>query len=395
MTVKVRVAFTLFGDGSWTGGINYLRNLFSAINSLDKSTIEPVLFIGPNTSLDLIKPLTNFLNEPPIVVLSWSNTTKNKASQLFNKFFLQCDKQSLVAFQLANVDVVFQNDRWYGFRFPLPTLAWIADFQHKHLTEMFTFYQLRKRDLAYSMLCKSATQVMVSSEDAGKDCKHFFSLADNKISVVPFAVQLDESVLSIDPTKVMAAYKLPKRYFYFPGQLWKHKNHLVLLDAISLLKEAGVDVVVVATGNPKDGRNISHPNSVLKYIEMKGLSKNFLFLGMIPYQDIMPLMRGAEAVINPSLFEGWSTIVEEAKALGVPMLLSNLNVHKEQAPELSQFFDPRLPIQIANVIKEAWLSSSDTYRHKTEHLAFNNYKKHREDFAKKFEKVVLETINKR
>ncbi len=37
------------------------------------------------------------------------------------------------------------------------------------------------------------------------------------------------------------------------------------------------------------------------------------------------------ALINPSQFEGWSTTVEEAKSLGVKMLLSDLEVHKEQA----------------------------------------------------------------
>jgi glycosyltransferase involved in cell wall biosynthesis len=394
MTVKVRVAFTLFADGSWTGGVNYLRNLFSAINSLDNSAVEPILFVSPNTHLDSIKSLTMFLNEQPIIVPSWRNSTKNRVTQLFNKFVLQCDKQSLAAFQRAKIDVVFQNDKWYGFRFPLPTLTWIADFQHKHLTDMFTFYQLKKRDLAYSMLCKSATQVMVSSEDAAKDCAQFFSLEDKKISVVPFAVQLDESVLSIDPTKIMDVYKIPKQYFYFPGQLWKHKNHLKLLDALSLLKEEGVEVVVVATGNPKDGRDPSHPSRVLKYIEMKGLQANFIFLGMIPYQEIMPLMRGAAAVINPSLFEGWSTIVEEAKALGVPMLLSNLNVHKEQAPDRCLFFDPRLPTEIAKIIKKSCLSSSDTLKNKTEHLAFNKYKEHRNIFAIKFEKVVLAVANR-
>ena len=46
------------------------------------------------------------------------------------------------------------------------------------------------------------------------------------------------------------------------------------------------------------------------------------------------------ALINPSFFEGWSTTVEEAKSLGTKMILSNIELHKEQAKE-AMFFDPK------------------------------------------------------
>ncbi len=394
MTTKIRVAFTLFGDGNWTGGINYLRNLFTAINSTPGNRVEPVLFVSPDTDQDIINFLQLYLNEPPIVVDGWKNTKKNKFRQLFEKGLLQCDKQSLMAFQLANIDAVFQNDRWYGFRFPLPTLAWIADFQHRHLSDMFTYYRRKKRDLAYAMLCKSSTQVMVSSNDAAKDCEMFFSVPTEKISVVPFAVQLDESVLSVEPSEVIQTYNLPDRYFYFPGQLWQHKNHLALLEALSLLKEQGDNVVVVASGNPKDGRSEKYPARVLEFISEKELSENFIFLGMLPYQHIMPLMRGSVAVINPSLFEGWSTIVEEAKALGVPMLLSDLAVHSEQAPKVCRFFDPLKPQEIADVMKESWQEWEAGPRYEIERSAFVEYNQKRLVFAQEFEAVVDEIVKK-
>lgn len=33
--------------------------------------------------------------------------------------------------------------------------------------------------------------------------------------------------------------------------------------------------------------------------------------------------------VNPSFYEGWSTTVEEAKSIGVPLLLSDIPVHRE------------------------------------------------------------------
>jgi glycosyltransferase involved in cell wall biosynthesis len=52
------------------------------------------------------------------------------------------------------------------------------------------------------------------------------------------------------------------------------------------------------------------------------------------------LMVASQALLNPSLFEGWSTTVEEARALGVSMILSDIGVHREQAAEGAVYFDP-------------------------------------------------------
>src|SRR3546814_3488596 len=68
------------------------------------------------------------------------------------------------------------------------------------------------------------------------------------------------------------------------------------------------------------------------------LEANFQFLGNVPYAEILALNRGATALINPSMFEGWSTTVEESKALGTPLLLSDLGVHFEQAGDNAHYF---------------------------------------------------------
>jgi hypothetical protein len=61
-------------------------------------------------------------------------------------------------------------------------------------------------------------------------------------------------------------------------------------------------------------------------------------------------MRTCTALINPSMSEGWSTPVEEAKSLAVPMLLSNLRVHREQAGDRAYYFDPQAAEQLASLM---------------------------------------------
>lgn len=50
-----------------------------------------------------------------------------------------------------------------------------------------------------------------------------------------------------------------------------------------------------------------------------GVDSNFRHLGLIPYNDVFALNAACDALMNPSKFEGWSTPVEEAKALGTPL----------------------------------------------------------------------------
>ena len=50
-------------------------------------------------------------------------------------------------------------------------------------------------------------------------------------------------------------------------------------------------------------------------------------------------MKNSIAVVQPSLFEGWSTIIEDCKALNHFVIASDLAVNQEQTKENCIFFD--------------------------------------------------------
>jgi glycosyltransferase involved in cell wall biosynthesis len=138
--------------------------------------------------------------------------------------------------------------------------------------------------------------------------------------------------------QIISKYKIDENYFFLPNQLWKHKNHMVVFKALTLLKKNGISVCVVCTGQIDDYRNNEYSHKIKQYIQENEL--NVKLLGIIDYQDVVELMRNSIAVINPSYFEGWSSTVEECKSLGKNMILSDINVHKEQAPDNSYYFNP-------------------------------------------------------
>ena len=84
--------------------------------------------------------------------------------------------------------------------------------------------------------------------------------------------------------------------------------------------------------------SVDYFDSVMRQIAERNLSRNFRYLGMIPLSHVYALLRVCAALINPSRFEGWNTSVEEAKSFGVPMILSDPDVHREQVAGKARYF---------------------------------------------------------
>jgi hypothetical protein len=75
-----------------------------------------------------------------------------------------------------------------------------------------------------------------------------------------------------------------------------------------------------------------------------------VFLGVMSRQEQLALMRYSQAVIQPSLFEGWSTVIEDSISLQTPVISSNLDVNMEQLGAWSEYFDPHNYEELAGLM---------------------------------------------
>lgn len=392
---RIKVAFTLFGGTGWTGGINYLENLLSAIAENPALALTPVLFCGNDADASIVGRLEAITGTRAVRSRHLNSDRSTAFLRNLRSYVLQRDYVIERLFKEHGIAAVFQHGIWLGRLFSLPTIAWIADFQHHHLPHMFPRWKRLYRTLDYRLLSVSATQVMVSSHDARKDCEAFYPSSRGKVAVLPFVVR--RFPLATLPSKeaLTAKYDLPARYVYMPNQFWRHKNHLVVIEALGRCMRRGNPPIVVASGSLVDNNNPDHPQAVLQRANDLGLDSHFRYLGHIPYQDVIALMTHSIAMINPSLFEGWSTTVEEAKAIGVRLLLSGIDVHREQAADSGIFFDPMDPDDVARVLAQAW-SSGDTSADRAEPWAHEAaHRARRQEFAARFRALVQSCLQAR
>lgn len=344
----MRVAFTLIGSKNWTGGHNYLLNLLIALGQYQKDRLTPVLFVGEACSTDDVKAFTG-ISGVELVKTPLLNASRRSIS-LMQAMLLGRDVPLQRLLQLHQIEVVFEAAQFFGWRLDLPAIAWIPDFQHKVLPHLFSRAAWWKREIGFRAQVAGGRTIMLSSDDARHACEHYYPSTRGRTRTIHFAVPPGPAVTYDEARAVAEPYGLPIRFFFMPNQFWQHKNHELVLDALDILRQRGRQVVVAASGMQVDQRAPDYFYKFKARLDQTGLAESFLLLGMIPYSDLLILLRSCTALLNPSLFEGWSTTVEEARSIGTPMLLSDLDVHREQMGGEATYFDRHSATSLADAL---------------------------------------------
>lgn len=345
----MRVAFRLFGGEGWLGGFHYLTTLLSALQEHAAEDLQAVLLTSSEADPTLVERLRPYLVGDPVELPAEGRTAIPIGDLVRRR---AADVEGVC--RREGVNVVYQHSEWLGGQFGLPTLAWLGDFQHRVLPEMFGRRLAWRREVRFRAVLRSATLLYVLSEADRQLGNGFYPGAAGKLRALPFAVGLPGEAFTCDPVETRERHRLPARFILLPGQLWRHKNHLAVIEAVGRLKDQGTPVTVASCGNPVDHRDPGHAPMVRRRIVELGVADEFRLLGLVSRPEVWALARASAAVLNPSLYEGWSTPVEEAKSIGAPLLLSDLPVHREQRPRSAMFFDPRDPGDIAASLERAW-----------------------------------------
>lgn len=378
----IKVGFIGAVSKEWMGGLNYFRNLLHSISLLENRKIEPIVFVGIKTDEDIKAMFRKYATviEHSIFDRKSLNWYLMKIEQkIFNtNFFLSNLLKKYNIKVLSHASIV----NLYGIK----SVNWIPDFQHIHLPNMFSQKELNFRDKDFKQLILKSDAIVLSSYDALNDFNNFAVEYKDKAKVLQFVSQPDKKYFELTEDNKVALlnkYNIVNEFYYMPNQFWKHKNHMIVFEAVKQLVEENKNICLVCTGHLKDYRNIEHINEILNFIEINKLENNIKLLGLVDYEDVFALIKFSKAVINPSLFEGWSSTVEECKSVGKNMILSDLNVHKEQYPE-ALFFERNSVNSLKNILKNYNVVND---------LNVDDLENRIKLFANNYEEIILKVLN--
>jgi glycosyltransferase involved in cell wall biosynthesis len=378
MATRRKIGIIYKYNENWIGGTYYILNLINALNYTEDH-LKPVIVVIADTREeyeDLVKQ-----TKYPYTILMHRYKKLSLLKRVCNKFYRLLFNRLLFSdtinvkfpvFPVSYVDAFFKEFA--------RKIYWIPDFQEHHLPEFFTKEDIDKRLQWQSEIQKEKGAVVFSSHDAKSDFNRLYPFSTLNQFVVPFAVT-HPSYQELDFGDLVKKFGIPETYFFSPNQFWVHKNHIVILKAIQLLKSRGISISVVFTGKEHDYRYPGYYDFLKEYIHKYDISNHVYFLGFIDRREQLKLMSNALAVIQPSKCEGWSTVIEDVKAMNQYVIASDINVHKEQLDSNCAFFNPDdesgLAGLLENIMQSKAVLSSLDYSEK----------------QKKFAKLFLEMID--
>lgn len=383
----IRVAFPAIGGTSWPAGRIYLWNLLFAVQSLSDRQLQPIVVHGADFSPSELAGIVcethsvdGLLDRPRI-----------KLAGRAAKYLLGRDVVIERSLRRVRADV-YSHGPPLGRRSRFPQLLWIPDVQHRQLPELFGRVDRVLRDLAYREAVRGAQRVIVSSEAALRDLVELAGdEARHKTRVLRFVSQ-PRTTPELPIEELRARHDLPRRYYHLPNQFWKHKNHALVVEALRHAVREEPDIVVIATGSSEDYRNPGHYRQLVDRVAALGLTRAFRHLGVVPFSELVALMRESVAVINPSRFEGWSTTVEEAKSLGKRVLLSDIAVHREQAPLRAHYFPVSDERALARMLVDVWRSEDPGGDRAAARRAMEELPRRTEEFGRAYQTLVLDIL---
>lgn len=202
--------------------------------------------------------------------------------------------------------------------------------------------------LFFSRIAASSAKVICVSKSTADELIRLTGIASDRIEVIHNGV--DAFWLG----GATGERPIPAPYFLFVGNVKPHKNLRRLIAAMRWLASDFPTHQLVIVGK-RDGFISGDPEAVRDAESMPG---KVTFTGYVPEAVLKSYFQHAEALVFPSLYEGFGLPVVEAMACGCPVIASGIPVHREICGDTAVFCDPQ---SVEDISDQMRLVSSQSF----------------------------------
>jgi glycosyltransferase involved in cell wall biosynthesis len=139
-----------------------------------------------------------------------------------------------------------------------------------------------------------------------------------------------------------------------------YRNFETLIRAIAIVKKKlhprTVRLILTCKLNSRDNPGDYRADSAAALVERLRISEEVVELGSISYPLLHQLYRSCDFYVTPAYAETFAHPLVEAMASGLPVIASDLAVHKEICGESALYFPRFSPDVLAEQIVQAWQS---------------------------------------
>jgi glycosyltransferase involved in cell wall biosynthesis len=250
--------------------------------------------------------------------------------------------------EILEVDLLYCPFGATTFHFPgVPTIALLADFLHRDYPFTLTKEQVAEREAYIQKTVCDATLLQCISRSGMERAAAHYQIPASKLFYTYLPIH--ERLRDVRSNVMAAAPLAPERpFFFYPANLWLHKNHEVLLLSYSryrqLAKDEAWDLVLTFHEEPR-------ADYLRGLAETLGCSDYVHFLGFLTDSELHSIWRRAGALIFPSQHEGFGIPLLEAMHYGVPIVTGGSYSMGEVAGDACYRVDPRKPIEMSEALR--------------------------------------------
>jgi glycosyltransferase involved in cell wall biosynthesis len=190
----------------------------------------------------------------------------------------------------------------------------------------------------FNLVARRADQLIADSEFTKQQIVEHLAIPPSKVRVVYLGVsdhfcpqERKQAFLRVSP---LLGLNCP--YVLFVGNLKPNKNVKTLIHAFSQMcahRDFGHQLLIL-------GDDRKWKAGLIRECEKLGISDRVRFVPHVPYEDLPWVYAAAEALVMPSLIEGFGLPLLEAMACGTPVVCSRAASLPEVAGDAAEYFEP-------------------------------------------------------